>query len=142
MLVRGELESPTAIAVPSLTNLYPTPEAVDADRLIVKLIKTFLLEVEGVIVTLSPVTSAQVPFVLVVENVSVLIACIGAIDPPPPLGVAQVLSPRRKVVLLAVPLPRRAVATVPLERLLALRVVRLAPEPLNVPAVSVSVVLL
>jgi hypothetical protein len=33
-------------------------------------------------------------------------------------------------------------ATVPLERLLALSVVRLAPEPLNVPAVSVSVVLL
>jgi hypothetical protein len=34
--------------------------------------------------------------------------------PPPPEGVAQVLSPRRNVVLSAVPDPSRAVAIVPL----------------------------
>src|SRR6266403_107777 len=55
------------------------------------------------------------------------------LDPPlfhcePPLGTAQVLSPLRKVVAFAVPPPRRAVATVPLARLDALRVVRFAPE--------------
>src|SRR5216683_1349637 len=45
-----------------------------------------------------------------------------------PLGTAQVLSPLRKVVLSAVPLPSRAVPTVPLARLLALRAVRFVPE--------------
>lgn len=35
-------------------------------------------------------------------------------EPPPPAGVAHEPSPRRNVVLLAVPLPSLAVATVPL----------------------------
>src|SRR5712692_10363002 len=45
-----------------------------------------------------------------------------------PLGTAQVLSPLRKVVVSAVPLPSRAAATVPLARLEALREVRFVPE--------------
>src|SRR6266404_3409412 len=46
----------------------------------------------------------------------------------PPLGTAHVLSPLKKVVELAVPIPSRAMATVPLARLLALRAVRFTPE--------------
>src|SRR4051794_29055240 len=49
----------------------------------------------------------------------------------PPPGVAQVLSPRRKVVLLGVPLPSRTVGTMPVVSWLAFRLVRLAPMPLN-----------
>src|SRR6266851_5891539 len=45
-----------------------------------------------------------------------------------PLGTAQVLSPLRKVVASAVPLPSRAAPTVPLASLLALRDVRFVPE--------------
>ena len=44
-----------------------------------------------------------------------------------PPAVAQVPSPRRKVVLFAVPEPSRAVPTVPDARLLAFKDVRLAP---------------
>ena len=50
---------------------------------------------------------------------------------PPPPAVAHELSPRKNVELSAVPLPNRAVATVPDERLLAFSVVRLAPERLS-----------
>src|SRR4029078_10663102 len=59
---------------------------------------------------------------------------------PPPATVAQVLSPLRNVVELAVPLPSRAVATVPVARFEALRAVRFVPEPetlVNVPAPGV-----
>src|SRR6266478_7382359 len=45
-----------------------------------------------------------------------------------PLGTPQVLSPLRKVVASAVPLPSRAAETVPLARLEALRDVRFGPE--------------
>ena len=50
-----------------------------------------------------------------------------------PLGVAHVLSPRRKVVLFAVPEPSCAVGTVPLDRLLAFKLVRAEPLPECVP---------
>ena len=49
---------------------------------------------------------------------------------------AHVPSPRKKVVELAVPEPRRAVETVPVERLDAFRAVR--PEPLPVNDVPVT----
>ncbi len=57
---------------------------------------------------------------------------------PPPLGVAQVWSPRRKVVLFAVPDPNRAVPTVPV--LIASAVIELVVESEMVLFVSVSVV--
>lgn len=58
------------------------------------------------------------------------------------VGVCHVPSPLRNVVLLAVPVPRRAAATVPVARLVAFRLVRLAPdtapnEPDHVPEVTV-----
>ena len=57
---------------------------------------------------------------------------------------AQVLSPRKNVVASAVPVASLAVATVPLERLLAFNVVKFAPltapkEPDHVPEVIVPV---
>ena len=54
------------------------------------------------------------------------------------LGVAHVLSPRRNVVLLAVPLPSLATATVPVS-CPAGKLVNEAPEPLNVLAVTTPV---
>lgn len=53
--------------------------------------------------------------------------------------VVHVLSPRRNVVLFAVPEPRRAVPTVPVERFDAFNDVRLAPEPLKDPEVVAPV---
>jgi hypothetical protein len=53
--------------------------------------------------------------------------------------VAQVESPRKNVVALAVPVAKRAVATVPDERFEAFSAVKDAPDPLNVPATKVFV---
>ncbi len=60
-------------------------------------------------------------------------------------GVAHVLSPRKKTVLSAVPVPSLAVPTVPLDRLDAFKVVRFAPDtapksPDHVPEVTVPTV--
>src|SRR6516162_5461351 len=52
----------------------------------------------------------------------------------------QLPSPRKKVLVLAVPEPSRARATVPDARLLAFKLVMPAPEPTKVVAVSVLVV--
>lgn len=61
---------------------------------------------------------------------------VGPVGPDTPTD--QVPSPRKNVVLLAVPEARRAVPTVPVEILEAFREVRDAPDPLNVVAVIVA----
>jgi len=114
-----------------------------------------------VVAPVPPFASARVPAsVIVPEPVIGPPEVVRPVVPPetatevtvplPPDGVAQVPSPRRKVVEEAVPEPRRAVPTVPVERFDALRAVRAEPSPLkdvpdtapvSVIAVPVSVML-
>jgi hypothetical protein len=67
---------------------------------------------------------------IVVVVVEVIAWRVLSVNAPPPAGF-QVLSPRKKVVELAVPVAKRAVATVPLERLVAFKLVTFEPVPLN-----------
>ena len=143
--VRDPVTSPTCSGVAPRKTLYATPAAVLTLILRQISILTFLEVVVGVILTLKPVTSTHVPFVLVVENASVLTASIATgKPPPPPLGVCQVaavllvavstcplvgaVAPETETVVVAVLRPRAAVAS-PAVRPEAVPV-RLAPEPL------------